>query len=101
MSRETRDRTRLPVEPRLNDKRKEPRWPARGNVKLIVDDRAGLEIDGQLVDVSASGFRAAHTHPGLSNGQTVQFQHSRGAGQARVVWNRIIADQVETGFLVL
>ena len=88
-------------EPSLHEKRREPRWPTRGGVMLVVEDGATFEIEGQMVDLSASGFRAAHAHPGLRNGQTVYFQHERGAGQARVMWNRIAGSQVETGFLVL
>jgi hypothetical protein len=58
-------------------------------------------IHGRLVDVSTQGFRMAHTYPSLEAGQIVEFSHVEDAGQARVVWNRIIDKRVETGFFVV
>ena len=82
------------------DKRKEPRRPAEGEVRIVIED-PHAEIHGQLVDISASGFRASHNHSGLSHGQVVKFRHLVGAGRARVMWNRIMDQTVETGFLVI
>lgn len=84
-----------------HEKRSEPRLPDSGEVRITVDEPILAEIKGSLVDVSASGFRAAHGHASLSNGQIVRFQHSRARGEARVVWNRITADRIETGFLIV
>lgn len=82
------------------DKRKEPRRPAEGEVRITLDD-PHAEIRGTLVDISASGFRASHQHSGLTHGQVVKFKHVVGAGKARVMWNRITEQNVETGFLVI
>ncbi len=79
------------------DQRKEPRHPARGAVKV-----KGLQfkIDGDLVDVSGSGFRMAHQDSSLEPGQVIEFWHAYAAGRARVIWNRILQGRVETGFLI-
>jgi len=84
-----------------DDRRKEPRRPASGPVVLTLEGPEALQVEGRLVDVSDSGFRVAHTHQSLLSGQTFQFRHAAAAGRARVVWNRIVADHVESGFFVL
>lgn len=82
------------------EQRREIRFPANGEVRLWVDE-SQREIEGRLVDVSTAGFRAAHAFPSLSAGQVVRFRHLKAGGSARVIWNRILGQKVETGFLVL
>ena len=82
------------------ENRKEPRRSANGQVRVWVEEPQRLEIQGQLVDVSASGFRMSHDFAALETGQIVEFSHFENAGRARVVWNRISGQQVETGFLL-
>lgn len=60
-----------------------------------------LEFAGELLDISRSGFRAAHTCRELHSGQVVRFEHQNAAGKARVVWNRIADQQVESGFFII
>lgn len=83
------------------DRRSEHRHPADGPLKFSFDDPARLEVTGRLLDYSKSGFRALHTYAALHTGQVVNFQHMVAAGQARVMWNRIADDRVESGFLIL
>jgi PilZ domain len=83
------------------EKRKEPRAPVDGSVRILLDEPVVAEIHGTLMDISASGFRASHGHAALLKGQTVRFWHAAASGQARVVWNRITAGTVETGFLIV
>ena len=85
----------------LHEKRSEARREASGTVRVIFEDPAPLEIDGKLMDVSANGFRMAHDCASLRSGQVVQFSHFEAKGRARVMWNRIQASGVETGFLVV
>jgi hypothetical protein len=81
--------------------RREPRLPAQGTVRLRLGDNCGCaEVDGHLVDVSGSGFRAAHQCRSLQTGEEVEFEHPQGSGRARVIWLRITAAQVESGFLI-
>jgi hypothetical protein len=64
-------------------------------------DARAREIEGRLIDVSASGFRMAHELTSLTTGQVVEFSHDEASGHARVMWNRIVEGNVETGFLVI
>jgi hypothetical protein len=86
----------------FDEKRREPRQPANGNVAVDPQDPiVGEGFEGMLVDVSAGGFRARHQCPSLYPGLVVSFRHAKDRGQARVVWNRILGEEVESGFLVL
>jgi hypothetical protein len=84
-----------------SERRKEPRARVDGSVRFAFDDPFHQEIEGQLVDMSSGGFRVAHSYAGLRTGQQVSFRHEVASGRARVMWNRILEERVETGFLVL
>jgi hypothetical protein len=58
------------------------------------------QLEGRLVDLSEGGFRMAHASIELIPGMVVKFKHSTATGTARVVWNRILLNRVETGFLI-
>lgn len=83
------------------DRRSERRYRGQGPLKLSFEDPAPQEIVGRLVDYSKSGFRAVHAYAALHTGQVVAFEHAIAGGKARVMWNRIADDRVETGFLVI
>ena len=86
----------------FQEKRREPRRDAGGRVRFDIRIGSSLErVEGILLDISAHGFRAQHTYSNFSSGQELHFLHEHGEGQARVVWNRILAGAVETGFFVL
>ncbi|HEX6894191.1 MAG TPA: PilZ domain-containing protein [Bryobacteraceae bacterium] len=87
--------------PRPEDRRSEQRHPGNGPLKLSFADPAPQEVTGHLVDYSTSGFRAVHPYAALHTGQEVEFRHAVAVGRARVMWNRIADDRVETGFLVI
>ena len=87
--------------PSFHEKRSEPRRPAQGAVTVRVSNHRPAEIHGQLVDVSASGFRMEHRDSSLEGGQLVEFSHPTASGSARVMWNRILDHRVETGFLIV
>ena len=82
------------------DNRKEPRRAADGDVRIWRSGPKQIEIQGRLVDISASGFRMAHECNSLETGELVEFKHNEASGQARVIWNRISGQRVETGFLL-
>jgi len=82
------------------EQRRETRRRGHGRV-LVHPENPGLrDIQGRLVDVSASGFRMAHDCSALTAGQYVAFRHVEAKGRARVVWTRILDDSVESGFLI-
>ena len=83
------------------ERRTERRHKAEGQLKLCFNDPGHHEVTGRLVDYSKSGFRAIHDYAALHTGQVVEFQHVVAVGKARVMWNRISDNRVETGFLVL
>jgi len=83
------------------ERRTERRYRGRGPLKLSFEDPSLQEVNGMLVDYSQSGFRAVHDYAALHTGQIVSFHHAVADGKARVMWNRITDDRVETGFLVL
>jgi hypothetical protein len=85
----------------VHEKRREERRSASGVVRIRLSDPEPVEIAGRLIDVSESGFRMAHGFPSLAAGQLVEFSHVEARGHARVMWNRIIEQRVETGFLVV
>ena len=83
------------------ERRKEERKPAQGTVSLTVSDPVPIVFQGELVDVSPSGFRAAHHHAVLQTGHAVLFEHPNGKGTARAAWTRIAGGNIETGFFVI
>lgn len=85
----------------MHEKRVEARRPATGNVRVRFDNPEPREIAGKLLDVSLSGFRMVHDCASLHSGQVVEFAHLEATGRARVMWNRILAGGVETGFLLM
>ena len=85
----------------MREQRSEIRRHATGTVRVKFADPEELEIDGKLMDVSSSGFRMAHDCVSLQSGQLVEFTHIEAQGRAKVMWNRILADGVESGFLVV
>jgi hypothetical protein len=89
------------MNPSAQEKRREERREVSGIVHVRFRDPRDVEIEGRLMDVSANGFRMSHGWTSLEAGQVVEFSHIEAAGQARVMWNRILAERVESGFLVL
>ncbi len=84
-----------------HDRRTETRRDADGEVRLSFEEPVHQEIHGRLLDYSNSGFRAVHDCSDLHTGQLVQFRHVIASGTARVMWNRISPERVESGFLVV
>ena len=85
----------------IHEKRKEVRRSAEGPVLVHFSDPQPMGILGELVDVSPSGFRMAHANQSLQSGQLVNFSHSLAVGTARVMWNRIMNERVQTGFRIV
>jgi hypothetical protein len=85
----------------IHEKRREVRQPAEGPVLVSFSDPQRMEILGDLMDLSPSGFRMAHANQSLQSGQLVEFSHSFAIGVARVMWNRIMDHRVETGFRIV
>jgi hypothetical protein len=83
------------------ERRTEERRAASGEVTLWLNGAALTTVSGCLMDIAQSGFRAQHHSPTLLPGHIVEFQLAGVNGRAQVVWTRILAEHVESGFLIL
>jgi len=83
------------------DHRRELRRAAAGPITVRFGYQRVHEVQGRLLDVSVSGFRMAYQGTTLETGQTVTFFHPEASGNARVVWNRVVDQMVETGFFIV
>lgn len=81
-----------------DDRRSEPRRPAEGRAVMVINTGRELEIIGSLVDVSEHGLCIAHMYPALASGMEIQVRYHNQQRKARVMWNRINADGVQSGF---
>ena len=84
-----------------HERRKKPRQTAKGVIVFNLRQPDSSNILGFLLDVSSSGFKAAHRFKELSPGHDVAFRYTAGEGLARVSWTRIQDESVESGFLIL
>jgi hypothetical protein len=101
MSAETQVNVKETRDKEIREKRRESRRATDGVAQVEFSNPRPVKIEGRLMDVSPSGFRMAHSYTSLATGQVVDFSHSVASGSARVMWNRILAQRVETGFLVI
>ena len=86
----------------MSDQRREPRHKAQGVASVRPKDSQQSQwLQGQLIDVSDSGFRLAHIDTTFFAGQELDFTHPYATGTARVMWNRILDGRVETGCMIL
>jgi hypothetical protein len=83
-----------------DDRRREPRRPATGEVQLQCLGMAD-RFAGQLLDTTPSGFRVRHSVLSLTSGRLVHFEFGSRGGLARAVWTRILDGGAETGFHIL
>jgi hypothetical protein len=82
------------------DRRREPRTQGGGSVVLLAEQPFRRWIEGSLLDMSRSGFRMSHRDGELEVGNSVEFWIGDRRGEARVIWHRIVADRIESGFVV-
>ena len=81
-----------------DDRRSEPRFVASGEVHMLIDGPQPLTIPGRVLDVSQHGMRIEHMYAALASGMILQIEAGPSKYTARVVWNRIKSDGVESGF---
>ena len=84
-----------------DDRRTEPRFQASGDVQLHLDGPQTVSIPGRILNVSQHGMRVKHMYPALNSGATLQIESGSVRYTARVVWNCIKDDGVESGFYLL
>jgi hypothetical protein len=86
---------------KVEDRRREPRHSANDEILLFVPTPQILTIRARLIDRSANGFRASHMYPALTSGQLIHCRLDGADLSVRVVWNRILEEEMESGFLIL
>ena len=59
----------------MEERRRAERKTVGGPVRLSVDEPARVDLDGLLLDISESGFRATHHCLTLETGQEARFAH--------------------------
>jgi hypothetical protein len=82
------------------ERRSETRRPASGDVTLSFADPMPVTVSGKLIDVSTGGFRAAHGCSAIRAGMDIEFSYAARSGKARVAWNRVTGDAIESGFVL-
>jgi hypothetical protein len=82
-----------------SERRSEPRQAASGRI-LLRDPARGVEWEGELVDVSPSGFRVRHSGVELCSGDRLEFRDAQRSGVAVAAWNRVNGPEVESGFYI-
>lgn len=81
--------------------RRENRTLCQGEVRLFLETGSEAAIQGELVDVSSSGFCASYHEISLSAGTEVRFRHKFFHGRARVMWSSTVLRSTRSGFQVL
>lgn len=90
----------LLVSQAARDLRAEPRFVCRGEVRIELPGGTAKLI-GELLDVSAHGFRVSFDHEALETGTEVRYNHQFFHGRAKVVWTLQAGDRYEAGCMVL
>ena len=85
----------------VEDRRGDPRFHATGDVRLVIGGPQALSIPARILDVSQHGMRVEHMYAALTSGILLQIESGTAQFTARVVWNRIKDDGVESGLYLL
>jgi len=83
------------------ERRRERRTRESGIVEIAISSPTPLTIQADLVETSASGFRASHGCQALEPGLAVGFTRNGLSGRARVMWTHVLNGRRTSGFLVL
>jgi len=80
----------------MQDRRREPRYPASGTITLIPSD--GPSFVANLLDGSENGFRAEYTEPGVRSGTELLAESAAGKYRVKVAWTVVVAGKSQSGF---
>jgi len=85
----------------VQDRRREPRHSVNIEIVLFLPTPQLITIRGRVIDRSTTGFRVSHMYPALTSGQVIHCRLDGAELSVRVVWNRILDEEMESGFLIL
>lgn len=80
--------------------RAEQRSVCTGPVRIALRGAAPL-FEGELLDISANGFRMSSAYPSPETGTEVEFSHEFFRGRARIIWTLQQSSRFEAGCVVL
>lgn len=81
------------------DRRTAVRALASGRVEISFDNPAPALIEAEMIESSATGFRAAHASKALEPGLVVTYREPEVSGRARVIWTHVLEGRRVSGFL--
>ncbi len=85
------------------ERRAHARLAARGEVIFRFVDASAIDdsfMRGELLDISAGGYRVRHCHAELDIGQELLASYGWGEMIVRVVWHRDMSDGIDSGFTI-
>jgi hypothetical protein len=83
------------------DRRGAPRNLASGRIEISFDNPVPAMVDAEMVESSATGFRAAHNSSSIEPGLDVRYRAASESGRARVIWTHVVLGRRVSGFLRL
>jgi hypothetical protein len=81
------------------DRRDAPRQAEHGDVEISFDIPVPMKIQANLIETSATGFRAAHDSKAIEPGLAVRYKRVGASGEARVIWTQVLEGRRVSGFL--
>jgi hypothetical protein len=84
-----------------SDRRRATRQASSGRVEISFQDPVPATVEGELIEVSKTGFRASHASKGLNPGLEIEYRHDGHSGRARVIWTHVQEGNRVSGFLIL
>ena len=87
------------ISQRPEDQRAASRFVCRGHVQIDMPGDRGFQ--GDLLDVSAHGFRVKLAGPCPAIGTEMRFSHQFFQGRARVMWANQIDRHCEAGCMII
>jgi hypothetical protein len=84
-----------------SDRRGSRRIAASGRVEIWIDHPVPSNVAAELIESSATGFRASHHSTFLEPGLEVRYRTGASSGRARVIWTHVFQDRHVSGFFLL
>lgn len=78
-----------------------PREPMSGIVEISFETPVPTTIQANLVEISATGFRASHDSKAIEPGLAVRYRWVGASGEARVIWTQLLAGRRVSGFVLV
>jgi hypothetical protein len=84
-----------------SERRRAQRRAATGTIEVLFADPVPTVIEGEVLDVSSTGFRLSHTSNQLVAGLDVQLRYEGHQYLARIIWTHIQNGHRQSGCMLL